>query len=81
MDILYPENYITMKTSLSLQAEADVRASQADYEMQLEKVRSAMKKIVQTHTSHQGHLRTLMPAQRAFFAECLAHLGELEREP
>lgn len=75
-----PDHYITMKSSLPVQAEEEVRASQADYEMQLDKVRSAMKRIVQTHTSHQGHLRTLMAAQRAYFAECLAHLGELDRE-
>ena len=69
-----------MTSSLSVQAEAEVRTSQADYEMQLEKVRSSLKKIVQTHTNHQGHLRTLMAAQRAHFAECLAHLGELDKE-
>ena len=63
-----------------MQAEEEVRSAQAEYEMQLEKVRSALKRIVQTHTNHQGHLRTLMAAQRAHFAECLAFLGELEGE-
>ncbi len=49
--------------------------AQAEYDMQLDKVRSAMKRIVESHVNHLGHLQTLMNAQRAHYTECVGHLG------
>jgi len=57
-----------------------VRAAQAEYDMQLEKVRSSLKRIVQTHVNHLGHLKTFMAAQRSYNAECQALLGDIEEE-
>ena len=42
-------------------------------------MRKALKKIVDTHVNHMGYLKTFMVAQREYFAECQAHLGDLER--
>ena len=51
---------------------------QADFDMHLEHVRSLMRKIVDTHVTHMGHLRSFMAAQRTYFAECQALLGDLQ---
>jgi hypothetical protein len=64
-----------------IQAETELRTAQADYDAQLEKVRKALKKIVETHVNHMGYLKTFMVAQREFFAECQVHLGDLEGGP
>ena len=59
----------------------DMRSAQADYDAHLEKVRKALKKIVDTHVNHLGYLKTFMVAQREYFAECQVLLGDLERDP
>ena len=66
---------------ISLQVETELRQAQADYDAQLEKVRKALQKIVETHVNHMGYLKTFMVAQREYFAECQAHLGDLEGDP
>ena len=58
-----------------------MRSAQADYDTQMDKVRKSLKKIVDTHVNHMGYLKTFMVAQREFFAECQAHLGDLEGDP
>ena len=73
--------FINVLSHNIIQAETELRAAQADYDAQLEKVRKALKKIVDTHVNHMGYLKTFMVAQREFFAECQAHLGDLEGGP
>ena len=62
------------------QAEMEVRTAQAEYDMQLDKVRSSLKRIVHTHVNHLGHLKTFMAAQRSYNAECQALLGDIEED-
>ena len=61
-----------------MQTEMALREAQAEYEQQLEKVRKALKKVVDTHVNNMGYLRSFMAAQRAFYAECQAFLGDIE---
>jgi len=72
--------HLVRKALTSSQAETEVRAAQAEYDAQLDKVRSSLKRIVHTHVNHLGHLKTFMAAQRAYNAECLAHLGNIEED-
>ena len=76
--MFFYDNYFIIT---SMQAETELRTAQADYDAQLEKVRKALKKIVETHVNHMGYLKTFMVAQREYFAECQAHLGDLEGGP
>ena len=82
--MLLMDRYLPHFTDLFIcrtQAETELRTAQADYDAQLEKVRKALKKIVETHVNHMGYLKTFMVAQREYFAECQAHLGDLEGGP
>ena len=60
------------------QAEMAYRDAQADYDQQLSKVTKALKKVVETHANNMGYLRSFMSAQRAFYSECQAYLGDIE---
>ena len=60
------------------QTEMALREAQSEYDLQLEKVRKSMQKVVDTHTNHMGYLRAFMAAQRAYHAECSSHLGDIE---
>ena len=55
-----------------------MREAQAEFDHQLEKVRKALQKVVETHMNNMGYLRSFMAAQRAFFSECQAYLGDIE---
>ena len=55
-----------------------MREAQAEFDHQLEKVRKALQKVVETHVNNMGYLRSFMAAQRAFFSECQAYLGDIE---
>jgi endophilin-B len=60
------------------QAESQLRLTQAEYDIQMGKLRSNMEKIVQTHVNNLGHMKTLMAALKTYYSECLAHLEEID---
>ena len=51
---------------------------QAEYEIEMDKLRTGMKKIVQTHVNNLGQMKALMAAIKAFHIECISHLDELD---
>lgn len=55
-----------------------LREAQSMYDTQLQKVRTSMQKVMDTHVNNMGYLRTFMSSQRSFYAECQAHLGDIE---
>lgn len=60
--------------------ESHLRSVQADYDIQMDKVRSFMDKIIQTHVNNLGHMRSMMSALKSYHTECIAHLDEIGSE-
>lgn len=58
-------------------AEAELRMIQHSFDEQLEQTRSVLKKIVETHVSHYGHLQSFVAAQQEFYSECVSQLSEV----
>ena len=67
-------------SSNCLQAEIDVRVSQADFDMQLSKVREGTKKVIKTHIHYMGYLKSFMDAQKQYHRECLSQLETIDTE-
>ncbi len=55
-----------------------LREAQSEYEQLLEKVRKALRKLVDTHVDNMGYLRSFMAAQRACNEECQAFLADMD---
>ena len=61
-----------------VQAETELREAQAEFDIQLNKVRDAMKKVIQTHTHYLGYLKSFMAAQKDYHRECLSQLENID---
>lgn len=57
-----------------------MRESQADFDMQLNKVRDGMKKVIRTHIHYLGYLKPFMAAQKDYHRECLSQLESIDTE-
>ena len=55
-----------------------MRSVQAEYEMDMDKLRTNMTKIVQTHVNNLGQMKALMAAIKAYHVECISHIEELD---
>jgi endophilin-B len=63
-----------------MQAEMELRETQADFDMQLNKVREGTKKVIQIHTHYLGYLKSFMAAQKEYHRECLTQLETIDTE-
>ena len=59
------------------QTERALRDAQAEYDQQLEKVRSALKKVVDSHFNNKGYVRSLVAAQKTYYDECQSHFTNM----
>ena len=63
-----------------MQAEIELREAQADFDMQLTKVREGTKKVIKTHTHYMGYLKSFMAAQKEYHRECSSQLDSIDTE-
>ena len=61
-----------------LQAEVELRVAQAEFDVQLSKVRDGTKKAIQTHVHYMGYLKSFMSAQKDYHQECLSQLESID---
>lgn len=59
-------------------AEEQLRIAQGFYDTQLEKVRHMLSTIVEQHTGNLGYLPRLVAAQKAYYAECVRSLEDID---
>lgn len=57
-----------------------MRVSQADFDMQLKKVRDGTKKVIDTHIHYMGYLKSFMAAQKEYHRECLNQLESIDTD-
>ena len=63
-----------------VQAELELRLAQAEFDVQLGKVRDGTKKAIQTHIHYMGYLKSFMAAQKEYHQQCLSQLESIDTE-
>ena len=63
-----------------VQAEIELRMSQAEFDVQLSKVREGTKKAITTHVHYMGYVKSFMSAQKDYHRECLSQLESIDTE-